>query len=133
MKSASLIVDPSQTYESLKDLGSRLQPAPGWKFRAVLLDHDLVPHPDGEAVKITQDELGNTHDRVGGQQQPQAVSCVTPGHAESGGDGPGAAAGGYTGAFELICRQCGDHPYLDYSEIPRGCGRSAGRTRWRQA
>lgn len=42
MKSASLIVDPSQTYESLKDLGSRLQPAPGWKFRAVLLDQDLV-------------------------------------------------------------------------------------------
>lgn len=27
MKSASLIVDPSQTYESLKDLGSRLKPA----------------------------------------------------------------------------------------------------------
>jgi hypothetical protein len=27
-------------------------------------------------------------------------------------------AGGDTGAFELICGQCGDHPYLDYSEIP---------------
>jgi hypothetical protein len=26
--------------------------------------------------------------------------------------------GGYTGAFELICGQCGDHPYLDYSKIP---------------
>ena len=25
---------------------------------------------------------------------------------------------GYTDAFELICRECGDHPYLDYSEIP---------------
>jgi hypothetical protein len=25
--------------------------------------------------------------------------------------------GGYTGVFELICPQCGDHPYLDYSEI----------------
>jgi len=25
--------------------------------------------------------------------------------------------GGYTGAFELICCECGDHPYLDYSEI----------------
>src|SRR6266581_4685727 len=30
MKSASLIVDPGQTYQSLKDLGSRLQPPPGW-------------------------------------------------------------------------------------------------------
>ena len=26
--------------------------------------------------------------------------------------------GGYTGLFELICPGCGDHPYLDYSEIP---------------
>jgi hypothetical protein len=30
----------------------------------------------------------------------------------------GRMAGGDTGAFELICGQCGDHPYLDYSEIP---------------
>jgi hypothetical protein len=66
MKSASLIVDPGQTYESLKDLGSRLNPAPGWKFRAVVLDQDLVLTPDDGAAKITQDELGNTYDRVGG-------------------------------------------------------------------
>jgi hypothetical protein len=25
--------------------------------------------------------------------------------------------GGHTNAFELICCQCGDHPYLDYREI----------------
>ena len=24
----------------------------------------------------------------------------------------------YTGAYEVICCDCGDHPYLDYSEIP---------------
>ena len=30
----------------------------------------------------------------------------------------GQMEGGYTGAFELICGQCGDHPYLDYSQIP---------------
>jgi hypothetical protein len=29
----------------------------------------------------------------------------------------GRVEGGYTGAFELICCECGDHPYLDYSEI----------------
>jgi hypothetical protein len=29
----------------------------------------------------------------------------------------GRLEGGYTDAFELICCQCGDHPYLDYSEI----------------
>ena len=66
MKSASLIVDPHQTYESLKDLGSRLKPAPGWNFRAVVLEQDLVLTPDDGAAKITQDELGNTYDRVGG-------------------------------------------------------------------
>ena len=26
--------------------------------------------------------------------------------------------GGYTDVFELICGECGDHPYLDYREIP---------------
>jgi len=66
MKSASLIVDPGQTYDSLKDLGSRLQSPPGWKFRAVVLQQDLVLTPDNGAAKITQDELGNTYDRVGG-------------------------------------------------------------------
>ena len=66
MKSASLIVDPSQTYESLKDLDSRLKPAPGWNFRAVILEKDLVLTADDGNVKITQDELGNTYDRVGG-------------------------------------------------------------------
>lgn len=29
----------------------------------------------------------------------------------------GRFEGGYTGLFELICPGCGDHPYLDYSEI----------------
>jgi hypothetical protein len=23
-----------------------------------------------------------------------------------------------TGAYEVVCRACGDHPYWDYSEIP---------------
>lgn len=26
--------------------------------------------------------------------------------------------GGYTDAFELICCECGDHPYVDYRDIP---------------
>jgi len=44
----------------------------------------------------------------------------------------GRMEGGCTGASELSCGQGGDHPSLDYSQIPRGCSRSAGRTRWRQ-
>ncbi len=66
MKSAGLIVDPTQTYEGLGDLGARLNPASGWSFRAVTLEQDLVLTPDDGAVQITQDELGNTYDRVGG-------------------------------------------------------------------
>ena len=66
MKSASLIVDPNQTYESLKDLGSYLTPEEGWTFRTVVLERDLVLTPDDGHARITQDELGNTYDRVGG-------------------------------------------------------------------
>ena len=45
---------------------SRLKPAPGWKFRTKVLEQDLVLTADNGAVSITQDELGNTYDRVGG-------------------------------------------------------------------
>jgi hypothetical protein len=30
----------------------------------------------------------------------------------------GRFEGGYTGAYELICPNCGDHPDLDYGEVP---------------
>ncbi len=66
MKSASLIFDPNQKYEDLKNLGSRLKPAEGWKFRTVVLDKDLVLTPDNGVAHITQDDIGNTYDRVGG-------------------------------------------------------------------
>ena len=66
MKSASLIVDPDQTYESLRDLGSRLEPAEGWTFRTTLLERDLVLTADDGGALITQDELRDTYDRVGG-------------------------------------------------------------------
>ena len=41
MKSASLIVDPNQTYESLENLGDRLKPAPGW----IVPDRGARPGP----------------------------------------------------------------------------------------
>jgi hypothetical protein len=31
--------------------------------------------------------------------------------------GGGRAERRYTGAFELICCECGDNPYLDYSQV----------------
>jgi hypothetical protein len=66
MKSAGLSEDPNQTYDSLKDLGAHLQLAANWKFRTVVLDKDLVLTGDDGNVTITQDDLGNTYDRVGG-------------------------------------------------------------------
>src|SRR5437868_1800931 len=30
---------------------------------------------------------------------------------------PGRLEDGYTGAFEVICGDCGDHPYLGYSQV----------------
>ena len=38
----------------------------------------------------------------------------------------GRKEGGYTGVFELICCQCGDHPYLDYAEISHRLQRIRG-------
>ena len=66
MKSASLIKDPNQQFESLQNLGSRLKLPPGWKFRSPVLEQDLVFMTDNGNTQITQDEIGNTYDRVGG-------------------------------------------------------------------
>jgi hypothetical protein len=38
----------------------------------------------------------------------------------------GWVEGGYTGVFEIICRDCGDHPHMDYIEVMPGCNDSAG-------
>ena len=66
MKSASLIKDPNQKFEDLKDLGSRLKLAEGWSFHTRVLDEELVfKTKDGKSF-IVQDDIGNTYDRVGG-------------------------------------------------------------------
>jgi hypothetical protein len=66
MKSAGLIKDPNQKFEDLKDLGSRLKLAEGWKFRTKILEQELVfKTKDGKSF-IVQDDIGNTYDRVGG-------------------------------------------------------------------
>jgi hypothetical protein len=66
MKSASLIKDSNQKFEDLKDLGSRLKVPAGWKFRSPILEQDLDFMTDNGKTMITQDDLGNTYDRVGG-------------------------------------------------------------------
>lgn len=66
MKSMSQIIDPDQRFESLKDLGSRLKLAVGWKFRTKVLEKDLVLTPNKGVCVICQDDFGNTYDRTGG-------------------------------------------------------------------
>ena len=67
MKSMSLITHPDQKFDELGTLGSRLKPPPGWKFRAPVLEQDLILTPDKDGVAhITQDDFGNTYDRAGG-------------------------------------------------------------------
>jgi 4-carboxymuconolactone decarboxylase len=38
----------------------------------------------------------------------------------------GRPEGGYTNTFEIICCDCGDHPYLDYSEVSPELQRTRG-------
>jgi hypothetical protein len=67
MKSFSLITHPDQKFEDLGTLGSRLKLPLGWKFRAPVLEQDLILTPDKDGIAhITQDDFGNTYDRVGG-------------------------------------------------------------------
>ena len=67
MKSCSLITYPDQKFEELGTLGSRLKLPADWKFRAPVLDKDLILTPDSNGVAhITQDDYGNTYDRAGG-------------------------------------------------------------------
>ena len=38
----------------------------------------------------------------------------------------GRPEGGYTDLFEIVCCDCGDHPYLDYAEVSPGLQRVRG-------
>ena len=61
MQAFSQTIDRTLIYDALKDLGSKLKPAAGWKFRVAMLDRDLtISSPQGYNW-IVQDELQNTY------------------------------------------------------------------------
>jgi hypothetical protein len=62
MQAFGQLVDTSLTYDTLKDLGSKLKPPPGWKFRVAVLDRDLTISTPKGYNWIVQDELQNTYD-----------------------------------------------------------------------
>ncbi len=62
MQAFGQIVDPTLTYDSLKDLGGKLKLPAGWKFRVAVLEKDLtISTPEGYNW-IVQDDLQNTYD-----------------------------------------------------------------------
>lgn len=66
MKSMGRVQHPEQKFSSLINLGSKLKLPDGWAWRYVILDRELIFQPDQGKVWITQDDMGNTYDRVGG-------------------------------------------------------------------
>jgi hypothetical protein len=62
MQAFSQIVDPSSTYDTLKDLAGKLKPPKGWKFRVATPDKELTVSTPKGYNWIVQDDLGNTYD-----------------------------------------------------------------------
>ncbi|MFO1061750.1 MAG: hypothetical protein U1E53_32865 [Dongiaceae bacterium] len=62
MQAFGQIIDKTLTYETLKDLGSKLKPPPGWKFRVAVPEQDLIVSTPQGYNWIVQDELQNTYD-----------------------------------------------------------------------
>jgi hypothetical protein len=62
MQAYSKIIDPTLTYDSLKNLGAKLKLPAGWKYRVVKPDKDLVISTPQGYNWIVQDNLQNTYD-----------------------------------------------------------------------
>jgi len=62
MQAWGQLVDPSLTYDGLTNLGSKLKPPPGWKFRVVVVQKELTISTPKGYNWIVQDELENTYD-----------------------------------------------------------------------
>ena len=56
------IVDPTLEYENLANLGEKLKPAEGWKFRTVVLDEELTIVAVERKAHLVQDELQKSCD-----------------------------------------------------------------------
>jgi hypothetical protein len=61
MQSYSQIRDPDQSIGDLRTLGRRIDPPPGWRYRARRLKRDLTVPAIGGKATIVQDELLNTY------------------------------------------------------------------------
>lgn len=70
MQSYALVLDDTQTLDTLAGLGDRLALPDGWSFASRVLDEQLdVLSTDGVAT-VVQDDLQNTYQRIDEEQAP---------------------------------------------------------------
>ena len=62
MQAWGQLIDKTLTYDRLKDLGAKLKPPAGWKYRVAILDKGLTISTPRGYNWIVQDELQNTYD-----------------------------------------------------------------------
>lgn len=62
MQAFTTLVDPDLTYDTLKDLGSKLDLADGWSFRVKVLEEELTIKAVEGVAHIVQDGLQGTYD-----------------------------------------------------------------------
>ena len=74
MQAWSMIIDPNLSYADLKNLGSKLKLAPGWKFQVKVLDRDLEIQAINGVARIVQDDLENTYDACFEEADQKACS-----------------------------------------------------------
>jgi hypothetical protein len=129
MQSYSQIRDRSMSIGKLRSLGRRLDPPPGWRYRARRLRHGLSVAATGGRATIVQDELQNTYQLARARRRPgprrrhavdvdgatKMITATTPGTIEDHGTvtgkpfGRGSVrivvvldAGVATGTFRLL-------------------------------
>ena len=61
MQALCIGVDPTNTLDSLDDLGSKLRLPDGWSFRSRILDEELIVDTTDHDATVVQDELENTY------------------------------------------------------------------------
>lgn len=86
------------------------------------MSRDLLPVTGKQSA-------GPSNSAANGRVVPPAVSPVTVssrGSLQRQRVRPGRLEDGYTGAFEVICDDCGDYPELGYSQVPRQLQRLRG-------
>jgi hypothetical protein len=90
----------------------------------IVIDPRLTDRPAGVRAPRRAGPAGASRRRARIEDAPLTPPAGQPGHGkvavlrrQPARMVEGRVEDGYTDVFELICCDCGDHPYLDYSEV----------------